>query len=378
MKAETATRMKCSWWICFLIICCDKNFSSVVAIVFDPKGLEGRGVRSSSNQYFAVRKVIPTPRKIKTFSRKKSKIKNVKTRDSVTTNTLILPYSKLMKTNKKKQESQHLLPLRIPVLYTNHPQVVQRWLEDNLSWEGSCGLGFDVESVPRAPWIRPNFLGPATVQLATPRSCLVIQMVGGRRGQLRSEACVPILEAVLSDETIIKTGCGIDKDMIDLHHSWNERNDHFLDVRSRLDLGQLNLSTPSNQPHLLFGGKEVEKGTLEDQQHCKDQPLSLKKLTQSILGMELKKSKRIIVSDWSNSPLSDAQLAYSALDAWVAAAILEQLASYDPINFQSDALVQQLQTQPSMKEIMEERLTRRRSRPRNKRRKQLLNKKGAE
>ena len=44
------------------------------------------------------------------------------------------------------------------------------------------------------------------------------------------------------------------------------------------------------------------------------------------LGTELNKSKRIVLSDWSKTPLSEEQISYSARDAWAAAAILEKLA----------------------------------------------------
>ena len=57
----------------------------------------------------------------------------------------------------------------LEVTYTNAPRVVERWLADNVPGGGNTFVGFDVESVPNAPWIKQNALfdGPAVVQIST-------------------------------------------------------------------------------------------------------------------------------------------------------------------------------------------------------------------
>lgn len=137
-----------------------------------------------------------------------------------------------------------------------------------------------------------------------------------------SGACGPLLEAVFRDQDIVKAGCGIDQDMLELRQArWPG-----LEATSRLDLGQL--------------GRRAHGRTL-----------GLKTLTQQILALDLPKSKNLARSDWSQLPLCDKQLAYAARDAWVAAAMVDELAAIDPDTFATTALVQRLRQQRSIREI---------------------------
>lgn len=127
---------------------------------------------------------------------------------------------------------------------------------------------------------------------------------------------------MLEDETIVKCGCHIDDDMVDLRRmvpGWKH-----LEAKSRFDLGLLGVS--KNR-------------------------LGLKTLTRLMLQRTLEKPKRLAVSDWSQSPLSDEQIAYGARDAWAGAAVLEELARLDPDLFGIQALFELLQSQPSLEEL---------------------------
>lgn len=207
----------------------------------------------------------------------------------------------------------------IPVVYTNSPQAISNWLSDNVpSSEEPCILGFDVESVPPVPWLRHvQFEGPATVQLATPESCLVIHLL--RKTGRPSVASVPILEAVLADENIIKAGVGIDHDMMELYQQWGR-----LEAKSRLNLGTI-------------GGGDDIKG--------------LKRLSKAILEVNLPKTKSLAVSNWSKCPLSAQQLAYSARDAWAGAAIVKELMVRDPHAFAPHRLKELLRQEQSIAEM---------------------------
>jgi len=171
------------------------------------------------------------------------------------------------------------------------------------------------------PWLRKKafFQGPATVQLATPQASLVVHLA--RNKGRPSKACVPLLEAVLRDERIIKAGCGVDQDMLELRRKYRG-----LEARSRLELGGIGAS---------------DKG----------ETLGLKRLAASILSVDLPKSRRLATSNWSQVPLTQAQVAYSARDAWVAAAIVDVLASQDPETFETNALVDRLRSQRSLKDL---------------------------
>ena len=171
------------------------------------------------------------------------------------------------------------------------------------------------------PWMKKkaSFQGPATVQLATPEASLVVHLA--RNTGRPSKACIPILEAVLRDERIIKAGCGVDQDMLELRRKFRG-----LEARSRLELGGIGAS---------------DKG----------ETLGLRKLAASILGVDLPKSRRLATSNWSQVPLTEAQVAYSARDAWAAAAIVDVLEIHDPATFATDALVDRLRSQRSVKDL---------------------------
>ena len=53
--------------------------------------------------------------------------------------------------------------------------------------------------------------------------------------------------------------------------------------------------------------------------------VSLQKLVRALVGVELPKSKKTAMSNWSQIPLSERQIVYASRDAWAGAAIVENL-----------------------------------------------------
>jgi 3'-5' exonuclease len=125
----------------------------------------------------------------------------------------------------------------------------------------------------------------------------------------------------MRDESIVKAGCGIDQDLLELRSVWPR-----LEAKSRLDLGGLRSNSKDNVP-------------------------GLKTLAAIVLGFDLPKSLRITTSDWSHVPLTIEQVTYGARDAWVGAAVVEELTRRDPQVFGTAALVKRLQSQPSLQEL---------------------------
>jgi hypothetical protein len=176
------------------------------------------------------------------------------------------------------------------------------------------------QSVPNTPWLKDkiSFTGAAVVQIATLDAVLVVHLasLNGRP----SSACGPPLEAVLRDENIVKAGVGLDQDMLELRQKWTR-----FEARSRFDIGGVGASG--------------------------SQRLGLKQLTGSIIGVDLPKSRRMAMSNWSQVPMSSAQLAYCARDAWAGAAIVAELAARDPDTFGREALVDLLRPQRSIDDM---------------------------
>jgi len=203
----------------------------------------------------------------------------------------------------------------LPVTYTNDPDTVEKWLCDHVNNNYAGGessvmrddgsgnnnsdgrsysnafLGFDVEAAPNLPWRKPtnrHFIDrPATIQMSSPYSSLVIH--------LTDKKVLPPLQAMLSDETILKVGVGIDEDMLELY-----RWDTTLNARGRFDVAGIGP-----------GSKRTRMG--------------LQKIVRALVGVELPKSKKVAMSDWSQVPLSSQQLVYASRDAWAGAAVMENL-----------------------------------------------------
>lgn len=177
---------------------------------------------------------------------------------------------------------------------------------------------FRLQRVPRLRNARNqdllSFSRGATVQLATPTSCLVVHLV--RPDGRHSNMCAPILKSVLEDETYVKAGCALDDDLVGLYELWGN-----LDAKSRFDLGTVVPCT---------NGTEKHRGRNRS---------GLQSLSKSILGVNLPKDRGDVQSDWSDVPLSDARIVYAARDAWAGAAISNKLAEYDPECFSREALV---------------------------------------
>lgn len=204
----------------------------------------------------------------------------------------------------------------LPITYTNDSKTLEKWLVENCILHAGTKhifLGFDVEAAPNVPWRRPvnrEFMDrPATVQMSTPYESIVFHLTGGD-GSGSASALKP-LQAMLSDPTILKVGAGIDEDMLELY-----RWDNSLNANSRFDIGGI-------------GSDSKTRGRI-----------GLEKLVRAIVGVELAKSKKIAMSDWSMTPLSDTQVIYASRDAWAGAAVMENIGKYDGLNV--DCIAQML------------------------------------
>lgn len=156
-----------------------------------------------------------------------------------------------------------------------------------------------------------SFQGPATVQVAVPDAAIVVQLVDETTGH-PSDASVEVLQTrLLANESIITAGVGIDQDMLELFREWG-CDENSNNIQGRFDIGGIG----SNNGNTM----------------------SLKNLAGAILGVEMKKSKKLAISDWGKVPLTNSQVAYAARDAWAAAAIMSELRELDVDRFSTVAI----------------------------------------
>lgn len=139
----------------------------------------------------------------------------------------------------------------LPVLTTKDPRIIERWIDEHVgSTNEYTILGFDSETIAKPPW-KPErkFLpdGPATVQLSTTTSCIIIQLA--LCGDGSASYAPKILQNVINDPKIIKVGVGIDDDALEIY-KWSLEEDNtelIYDMKSRLDLGCVLPDTKSNR-----------------------------------------------------------------------------------------------------------------------------------
>lgn len=227
----------------------------------------------------------------------------------------------------------------IPVVYTNDLKSAEEWVSDNLKQSSRpLMLGWDMESTPQLPWLKKSYtedsyFGPATLQLSTATSVLVLQIAQDGHGPIHEGGLPRFIHDLLLDPTIIPVGVGIDDDFVELYRwclehgedcagpAWALRSSPVL---TRFDMGGI-------------GVGETQRGTI-----------GLARLVEGILGVVLFKTKKLARTHWSRKgdiPLTDVEINYAARDAWAGAAILERLQDLDPDRFHPSQILQQLEEQ---------------------------------
>eukprot|EP00591_Stephanopyxis_turris_P006057 CAMPEP_0195520452 /NCGR_PEP_ID=MMETSP0794_2-20130614/16915_1 /TAXON_ID=515487 /ORGANISM="Stephanopyxis turris, Strain CCMP 815" /LENGTH=456 /DNA_ID=CAMNT_0040649815 /DNA_START=72 /DNA_END=1442 /DNA_ORIENTATION=+ len=214
----------------------------------------------------------------------------------------------------------------LPVTYTNDPSTIDSWLSQHITPSTSI-VGFDTESVPRAPWITSQtiYKGPATIQLSTHNAALVISL-RRRKWQKWGDVkaiCTTSLRNLLASKRIIKAGVGIDEDMLDLYRLFGRRNrKSSSSSRQNQDHGELKMCCRFDMGGIGCG--TTGDGIVSAKRRNR---VGLKGLMETVLGLELVKSMHLSVSNWSKYPLKPDQLAYCARDAWAGAVVLDVLGS---------------------------------------------------
>ena len=181
----------------------------------------------------------------------------------------------------------------LPVLTTKDPRTIERWLEENVYSDTNEYkiLGFDQESIAKPPWMPQRTSlpdGPATIQLSTPSSCIIIQL--SRCGDGSATYAPAILRSIINNPKIIKVGVGIDDDALELYR-WSKStgSGSSLDARSR---NHNNGRQNAKQTPLLSWEmtSRLDIGCILPNKNPSRRS-GIRELAQTILGVEINKSK---------------------------------------------------------------------------------------
>jgi hypothetical protein len=269
-----------------------------------------------------------------TTKRRKSSYSN---NDLFTTRHRIPPLQRLQRADMGDVDDEGGADLS--VIVTNSPDTIETWLADHCSSTNGHILGFDTESIAKAMWFPERAKlpdGPATVQLSTVDSCLIVHVSHCGDGSAR---CAPgVLQALLADEMIVKAGVGIDDDAIEIYRWGLDSNTSQppWTLQSRFDLGG------------------TAGGTI-------NRRAGLRKVAEVVAGVDLPKNKRVTMSNWGCQVLSPVQVAYAARDAWSAAAALHELQSKRPDVFGVEAVLHNFVKHERAVQEMEQRATTRKA-----------------
>ena len=172
----------------------------------------------------------------------------------------------------------------VHVTYTNDPIEAEAWLRNNVIDLYTTALGLDIEWKPQ--FIKKKLGGKenktAVLQLPTVTATLVLHII-------HLKTLPRYLSEVLADQNVLKLGCGIRPDVIKL------LKDTGLQCKGVVDL--VDLASKSG--------------------YTKKHGQGLKKLALNVLGIEMRKPKKIQTGNWEVFPLEHNQIEYAALDAWV-------------------------------------------------------------
>lgn len=251
----------------------------------------------------------------------------------------------------------------LPVLTTKDSRIIQRWLEEHVpSYSGSSNsirssyscsiLGLDIESISKPPWLPERASlpdGPATIQLSTPYSCLLVQL--SQCGDGSATHAPAVLREVINNPNVIKVGVGIDDDALELYR-WSKKGGNLRTQAHPRDVDRRSIQKNFGSSALWEMSSRFDIGCILPSSDPSRRS-GLRDLANTILGVEIEKSKKLAMSNWGLRHLSSSQVSYAARDAWVSAAILERLQRDKNEVFGVNALLEMefMKRQRTMKEI---------------------------
>ncbi|KAH7521581.1 hypothetical protein FEM48_Zijuj07G0048500 [Ziziphus jujuba var. spinosa] len=142
-------------------------------------------------------------------------------------------------------------------------------------------LGLDIEWLPYFPPEEPNPV--AILQICVGHRCLIFQL-------LYNDTIPRSLREFLANPEFTFVGVGVKEDAVKLLEDWN------LIVGGTMDLAE--------EAAKKYGVDYYKR-------------IGLKRLAMALIGKSMKKPKHVTLSQWDSRKLSDEQVEYAAIDAYV-------------------------------------------------------------
>ena len=185
----------------------------------------------------------------------------------------------------------------ITTTVTSSGKAVERWITEVLSARRIDGSRYDMVAGLDVEW-RPSDRGKqnpvATLQLCVDRRCLIFQL-------LHADYFPAALARFLGDRGVIFFGVGVRADAERL------RADHGLAVANAVDL-RGGVANWLDRPDLCQA--------------------SLRTIAGAAMGVELVKPHSVTMSRWDARHLSDEQISYACIDAFVSCEVARRMLSY--------------------------------------------------
>ncbi|KAL6041782.1 3'-5' exonuclease domain-containing protein 2 [Balamuthia mandrillaris] len=212
--------------------------------------------------------------------------------------------------------------------------------------KGKRVVGFDVEMASPLGSLKQRII-PALLQLATDRSCLLVQL-------LWMADFPPLLRQCLVDPFILKVGVRVknDEEMLQCVHQY--RPCHYLQAET----GQDNNNAANDTSDLKLKGLLELHEMAKQLGYCptiqqKTALFGLKELAARFLHLYMKEkdNRWLRASQWDAAKLCPAQQIYAAMDAWISREIfmkLLEVACHDtkPPSFALDVLYNSTNDEP--------------------------------
>ncbi|CAO2165811.1 unnamed protein product [Urochloa humidicola] len=188
----------------------------------------------------------------------------------------------------------------ITTTVTSSGKAVERWITEVLSAHRPDGIRYGIVAGLDVEW-RPSYRSKqnptALLQLCVDHRCLIFQL-------LHADYLPAALAEFLVDRTIRFFGVGVEADAARL------RADHSLEVGWAVDL----------------------RGYAEEYMDRPDlRQAGLRAIVAAVLGVELAKPHNVTMSRWDARTLSDEQIIYACVDAFVSSEVARKLQRQEQI-----------------------------------------------